>query len=109
MKIVTCVAPVNIAVIKYWGKRNEELILPINDSLSATLNTDFMSAKTTILASPELKENKFWLNGKEESFDNPRLVNCLKDIRERAKEVSPELLTWNIAICSENNFPTAAG
>ncbi|XP_019869844.1 diphosphomevalonate decarboxylase [Aethina tumida] len=109
MKIVTCVAPVNIAVIKYWGKRNEELILPINDSLSATLNTDFMSAKTTILASPELKENKFWLNGKEESFDNPRLANCLKDIRERAKEVSPELLTWNIAICSENNFPTAAG
>uniref|UniRef100_A0A8C7WTB2 Diphosphomevalonate decarboxylase-like N-terminal domain-containing protein n=1 Tax=Oryzias sinensis TaxID=183150 RepID=A0A8C7WTB2_9TELE len=34
--LVTCTAPVNIAVIKYWGKRNEELILPINSSLSVT-------------------------------------------------------------------------
>lgn len=56
---VTCIAPVNIAVIKYCmkihipqkkvpkinkffiagGKRNESLILPINDSLSVTLST----------------------------------------------------------------------
>lgn len=38
-----------------------------------------MCAKTTIMASPLFKENKFWLNGKEESFDNPRLENCLKE------------------------------
>ncbi|XP_044573463.1 diphosphomevalonate decarboxylase isoform X4 [Drosophila ananassae] len=42
---VTCVAPVNIALIKYsthilGGKRNEDLILPINDSVSMTLRTD---------------------------------------------------------------------
>lgn len=102
------VAPVNIAVIKYWGKRDEELILPINDSISGTLSTDFMCAKTTIQASPQFKENKFWLNGKEQNFDSPRLDSCLKEVKRRASPSCP-ILNWKIAICSENNFPTAAG
>lgn len=38
-----------------------------------------MCAKTTIMISPNLKENRIWLNGKEENFDNPRLLNCLKE------------------------------
>ena len=45
MKFVTAVAPVNIAVVKYWGKRDEARILPINDSVSVTLSGDQMHAK----------------------------------------------------------------
>ena len=30
-------AHTNIALIKYWGKANEEYILPMNSSLSLTL------------------------------------------------------------------------
>lgn len=108
MKIITCVAPVNIAVIKYWGKRDEELILPLNDSISATLNIEHMCAKTTIMASSNFKENKIWLNGKEESFENPRLSNCLKELKKRSQTQS-DVINWNIHVCSENNFPTAAG
>ncbi|CAG9771018.1 unnamed protein product [Ceutorhynchus assimilis] len=108
MKMITCIAPINMAVIKYWGKRDEELILPINDSISASLSTDVMCAKTTIVTSALLKENKFWLNGQEQSFDSPRLTNCLRAIKKRADEKLPHL-HWNISICSENNFPTAAG
>lgn len=105
---VTCVAPVNIAVIKYWGKRDEDLILPINDSISASLSTDTMCAKTTIVAAPTLKQSKFWLNGKEQDFDNPRLVWCINIIKKRADPSLPHI-NWNLSICSENNFPTAAG
>lgn len=64
MNTVTCIAPVNIAVIKYWGKRDESLILPTNDSISATLDTDQLHAKTTVMISSDFKEDRIWLNGK---------------------------------------------
>ncbi|XP_076248606.1 mevalonate diphosphate decarboxylase isoform X2 [Calliopsis andreniformis] len=108
MNTVTCIAPVNIAVIKYWGKRDETLILPANDSISATLDTDQLCAKTTVMASPHFKQDRIWLNGKEEDARNPRLQNCLEEIRKCAGH-SNSLSQWKIHICSENNFPTAAG
>ncbi|KAF7988385.1 hypothetical protein HCN44_000958 [Aphidius gifuensis] len=108
MNIVTCVAPVNIAVIKYWGKRDEKLILPINDSISASLDTKQLCAKTTVMASCNFKTDRIWLNGREESMDNPRLQNCLQQIKKRA-QLSLEMKNWHIHICSVNNFPTAAG
>uniref|UniRef100_A0A336KUU7 Diphosphomevalonate decarboxylase n=1 Tax=Culicoides sonorensis TaxID=179676 RepID=A0A336KUU7_CULSO len=112
MPSVTCIAPVNIAVIKYWGKRDEKLILPLNDSISTTLSTDQLCAKTKITLDPTIKVNRLVLNGKEETFDNPRLQACLTEIKERAKHagtMKPEMLNWNLEIESENNFPTAAG
>ena len=46
------------------GKRDESLILPLNDSLSFTLNQDDMCAKTTVAASSTFTCDRFWLNGK---------------------------------------------
>ena len=87
------------------GKRNEDLILPINDSISVTLSSDQMHAKTTVAKSTNFKQDRIWLNGKEESITNPRLVNCLREIRQRANVDESE----HVHICSMNNFPTAAG
>lgn len=115
--IVTCTAPVNIAVIKYWGKRNEELILPINSSLSVTLHQDQLKTTTTIATSRSFKEDRIWLNGKEEDITHPRLQSCLREIRRLARKrrndgdpaLDPSVLSLKVHICSVNNFPTAAG
>eukprot|EP00047_Mylnosiga_fluctuans_P014303 m.37298 g.37298 ORF g.37298 m.37298 type:complete len:422 (-) comp5437_c0_seq4:139-1404(-) len=110
-KAVTCTAPVNIAVIKYWGKRDEELILPINSSLSGTLSQDELHAKTSVAVSNSFESDRIWLNDKEEDINNPRLQNCLREIRARlqAREPDSPLLAGKVHICSANNFPTAAG
>lgn len=110
MTRVTCISPVNIAAIKYWGKRDENLILPLNDSLSLTLSTDQMQAKTTVMISPSFERDRIWLNGREETFDNKRLQSCLNEIRKRAGDKGKSNKdTWKVHVCSENNFPTAAG
>ncbi|GJJ77125.1 diphosphomevalonate decarboxylase [Entomortierella parvispora] len=112
----TCTAPVNIAVVKYWGKRDTSLILPTNSSLSVTLNQDQLHSKTTIRASADFTSDRLWLNGIEESIpSNNRLVACLRETRALRTEMEakdsalPKLAQLNIHICSENNFPTAAG
>ncbi|KAM8894311.1 diphosphomevalonate decarboxylase isoform 3-T3 [Spinachia spinachia] len=114
---VTCTAPVNIAVIKYWGKRNEELILPINSSLSVTLHQDQLKTTTTVATSRSFQEDRIWLNGKEEDVTHPRLQSCLREIRRLARKRTkdadaasdPMRSSYKVHICSVNDFPTAAG
>ncbi|KAK3570968.1 hypothetical protein QTP86_031229 [Hemibagrus guttatus] len=79
VSMITCTAPVNIAVIKYWGKRDEELILPINSSLSVTLHQDQLKTTTTVACSRNFQEDRIWLNGKEEDINQPRLQSCLRE------------------------------
>ncbi|XP_029947310.1 diphosphomevalonate decarboxylase [Salarias fasciatus] len=115
--MVTCTAPVNIAVIKYWGKRNEELILPINSSLSVTLHQDQLKTTTTVATSRSFEEDRIWLNGKEEDISHPRIQSCLREIRRLARKrrndgdpgLDSATLSHKVHICSVNNFPTAAG
>ncbi|OMJ20341.1 Diphosphomevalonate decarboxylase [Smittium culicis] len=117
-------SPVNIAVIKYWGKRNSELILPTNSSLSCTLSQDHLSTKTSVRASPTFTRDRLWLNGFEEDISSSvRLTNCFKKLRELRKKHEESIIQekgadgedvlplsqWKIHIASENSFPTAAG
>ncbi|XP_072952541.1 diphosphomevalonate decarboxylase 2-like [Typha angustifolia] len=117
--MATARSPTNIAVIKYWGKRDEELILPVNDSVSVTLDPDHLSATTTVAVSPSFEQDRMWLNGKEISLSGGRFQNCLREIRRRARAVEDEKKgiriqeeDWeklHVHIASFNNFPTAAG
>lgn len=114
---VTCTAPVNIAVVKYWGKRDEDLILPINSSLSVTLDQDQLKTTTTVASCRSFQEDRIWLNGKEEDIHHPRLQSCLREVRRLARKrrndgdssMDVGCLSHKVHICSVNNFPTAAG
>uniref|UniRef100_A0A452TRY0 Diphosphomevalonate decarboxylase-like N-terminal domain-containing protein n=1 Tax=Ursus maritimus TaxID=29073 RepID=A0A452TRY0_URSMA len=57
------------------GKRDEDLVLPINSSLSVTLHQDQL--KTAI--SKDFTEDRIWLNGREEDVGQPRLQACLRE------------------------------
>ncbi|XP_069757336.1 diphosphomevalonate decarboxylase isoform X2 [Narcine bancroftii] len=114
---VTCTAPVNIAVVKYWGKRNADLILPINSSLSVTLHQNQLKSTTSVTASQYFKQDRIWINGKEENIKNPRLQICLREVRRLARKrrnsgdenSNTLILNHKVHIYSVNNFPTAAG
>ncbi|KAM6353015.1 diphosphomevalonate decarboxylase isoform 2-T2 [Alca torda] len=85
LAMVTCTAPVNIAVIKYWGKRDNDLILPINSSLSVTLHQDQLKTTTTAAASRDFAEDRLWLNGEEADVGHPRLQACLREVSALAR------------------------
>lgn len=115
----TTQTPTNIAVIKYWGKRDETRILPINDSISVTLDPSHLCTTTTVAVSPAFDQDRMWLNGKEISLAGGRFQSCLREIRSRARDVEDkekgvkvEKKDWeklHVHIASYNNFPTAAG
>ncbi|MCX6772029.1 MAG: diphosphomevalonate decarboxylase [Candidatus Micrarchaeota archaeon] len=103
MEKSTWLATPNIAVVKYWGKRDSALNLPYNGSVSVTMD-EAVSTRTTVEFDARLSHDLFCLNGKaarpEETVRVSRVLDAVRKkagIKTRAK------------VHSENNFPTAAG
>lgn len=95
-------AHTNIALIKYWGKRDETLILPMNSSLSLTL--DRFYTVTQVEFAENQTEDVFYLNGKQASGDETLKVSRFLDhIRKKAGK------HFHATVRSENHVPTAAG
>ncbi|KAF2662302.1 Diphosphomevalonate decarboxylase [Lophiostoma macrostomum CBS 122681] len=109
-------APVNIAVIKYWGKRDPKLNLPTNSSLSVTLSQSDLRTHTTASCSPSYpSEDALLLNGQAQDVSGARTQACFRELRalrqtlEASDSSLPKLASYPLRIVSENNFPTAAG
>lgn len=90
-------APANIALCKYWGKRNADLNLPINSSLSISLGK--LGTRTIIKFSKSA--DRIYLNGKPAPKNFAARVSDWLDLF-RADEQFFEVRT-------KNNIPTAAG
>ena len=102
----SAIAAPNIALVKYWGKRDDMLKLPINDSVSITLDERVLSSTTTLVLGGRLAHDIFILNGKK--GPDAHIAEALKLIRKRIGKKYP-LVNKPILLISENNFPTAAG
>ncbi len=89
----------NIALVKYWGKRDAMLNLPAAGSLSITL--DALFTETTVRLDCSLQADSLSLNG--QPADASRISRLLDLLRARAASRS------YMAVESCNNFPTAAG
>ncbi|CEG38424.1 diphosphomevalonate decarboxylase [Plasmopara halstedii] len=111
MKVVTCTAPTNIAVIKYWGKDNEEINTPMNSSLSVTLHQDQLRTVTSVAGGSALQTTRLWLNGQEQPI-NRRIAVVLREMKQLYRRVHGESERQDelhLHIVSTNSFPTAAG
>ena len=96
---VTAQAGANIALIKYWGKRDRALNLPTTGSLSITLAA--LHTRTAVAHDDELTEDVLVLNGQVSEVS--RVSACLDLLRIHSGDDRP------LRVTSENNFPTAAG
>ena len=96
---VTARAHTNIALVKYWGKADEELIIPQNNSLSLTL--DHFYTDTTVQFDPTLTADQFTLNGQAQ--ETTKITKFLDIIRQMA---ASQLFA---RVESTNHVPTMAG
>lgn len=110
--------PINIALIKYWGKDDEELITPLNNSISLTLDTNIFYTETKVTIHSIENNNTSKLENiitLKINGETSKVTNRIKNIFKKfftldfpiCKELSSSML--NIKIESINTFPTASG
>ena len=95
-------ANTNIALVKYWGKRDGKLNLPAVGSLSLTL--EGLTTRTEVRFDPALKADVLELNGKDEAGEPQRRIAKFLDLVRAQARISAHAV-----VTSSNNFPTAAG
>lgn len=91
----------NIALVKYWGKRDAALNLPAAGSLSITL--DALRTRTRMRFDDALDADDITLNGEHDEAQSRKIGAFLDLFRVRAG------VTTRAQVESGNDFPTGAG
>jgi diphosphomevalonate decarboxylase len=95
----TATAQPNIALIKYWGKRDIPKNLPAVGSISITLNDLF--TEVCVNLKPRLSEDELIVNGERNIEMLPRIASCIDNILGEKRS--------RVQVSSKSNFPIAAG
>jgi diphosphomevalonate decarboxylase len=97
----TAIAPASIALIKYWGRKDETLRLPKNGSIS--INASNLLTTTTVDFSSSYKKDSVTIDDQEKTDEAARVIKHLDRIRSFAK------ISDRAKVVSLNSFPTSTG
>ncbi len=103
---VTYKSPSNIALVKYWGKKEHQI--PANPSISFTLDA---CATTTTIAYKKLENPTpnfsfdLWFEGKPKETFKPKIEIFFK----RIEKYLPFLKEYHFVIETSNSFPHSSG
>ncbi len=103
---VTYKAPSNIALVKYWGKKEEQL--PANPSISFTLDACATTTSVTYskLEDPNTKFSfELFLDGKPKESFKPKIQTFFT----RIEEYVPFIKEYHLKIETSNSFPHSSG
>ncbi|MBI2442351.1 MAG: diphosphomevalonate decarboxylase [Candidatus Levybacteria bacterium] len=128
----TAIAPSNIAFVKYWGRKDEELKLPANGSIS--MNLSGLTTTTTVEFSSEYTEDDITIYSSSEErsdesrsskraikqysngFESSRLTSFARTIKNDPKVIAHLDRIRKLAgisdkakVVSENSFPRGTG
>jgi len=97
----TAIAPSNIAFIKYWGKKDEDLKIPENGSISMNLSN--LITTTTVEFDPKYEKDLITVNNKSNDQVEGRIIKHLNLIRKKTN------INLKAKVLSINNFPEGTG
>ena len=92
----------NIALIKYWGNRDDKLRIPSNGSIS--MNLDGLYTRTQVWFDPQLDHDELFLEGRQVTGTAQKRVSVLLD---RVRNMAGFALYARIQ--SHNKFPAGTG
>lgn len=100
----TFAAPSNIALVKYWGKKQNQI--PANPSLSFTLKN--CKTITTLQYQPKIEKNisfDLLFEGQPKESFRPKIQKYF----ERIQDLCPYILDYHFKIDTQNTFPHSSG
>ncbi|MBP7276267.1 MAG: diphosphomevalonate decarboxylase [Kiritimatiellae bacterium] len=92
-------ASANIALVKYWGKRDEALHLPVTGSLSVSMGA--LGTRTRLRAA---ESDRLMFNGERLDVDHPRAARMIRYLDLFRSADAP-----GFEVDTRNTLPTAAG
>src|SRR5512141_1000989 len=102
MTTATAQAAPNIALIKYWGNRDNKLRIPLNNSIS--MNLDGLYTRTTVSFQPSLPFDELIINGHEVTGAGLARISSILDLLRGLANIHERA-----EVMSENNFPSGTG